>query len=324
MKQQLQPIQKYRGRSTSSKLIRVMGDSHIGNRWALCSPEWWDVFKDERMFYDQLYQGWGELYDEMCDDNGRRAFVEIFNGDIIDGPNPKSYGDEQWSTDINNQIRDARKLIRNQHRYEIGIMTTGSGYHVKSGGTHFEDLLAEQLECINRFPRYGNSKGEIPYQITRGREREPTGRAGVFADYTWAFEINGWPFSVTHHIGFSKWAAYRTTALAREMVALELDANRMMPDGRKPKIVVRSHAHYYVQIKYSRTSAWGFVCPAWKYADEHLYRNGEGGTAPSVGFVDIILEQNGKRHIEDYTLENWKSPKRYLHNFTPEYKGPKH
>lgn len=323
MRQQLKQIQKYRGRSTSSKLIRVMGDNHIGNRYAICSPEWWDVFREEKKMYEQLYQGWGELHDTMCDRNGRKAFVEIFNGDIIDGPNPKSLGDEQWSTDLNNQIRDARKLIRDSHRYEHGIMTIGSGYHVKQAGTHFEDMLAEQLECVNRFPRYGNGKGEIPVEITKGREREPgSGRAGQFADYTWCFEVNGWPFSVTHHIGFSKWAAYRTTALAREMVALELDANKTMVDGRKPAFVIRSHAHFYVQVRYGHT--YGFVVPAWKFPDEHLYRGGEGGSAPSVGFADIIIEQNEERDIKDYLLTGLKYPKRYMHNFTPEYKGPKH
>jgi hypothetical protein len=273
--------------------------------------------------YEQLHQGWGELRDEMRDELGKKTFVQVFNGDIIDGPNPKSAGDEQWTTDINNQIRDARKLIRENFSYENGIMTIGSGYHVKQGGTHFEDMLAEQLNCVNRFPRFGNGKGEIPYEVTRGREREPpNGRAGQFADYTWAFEVNGWPFSVTHHIGFSKWAAYRTTALAREMVALELDSNKTMPDGRRPAIVIRSHAHYYVQIRFGHTYA--FVCPAWKFADEHLYRAGEGGTAPSIGFVGILLESNGKRDILDYQLTGLRYPKRYLHNFTPEYKGPKH
>ena len=74
-----------------------------------------------------------------------------------------------------------------------------------------------------------------------------------------------------------------------------------------PNIIVRSHVHYFVMIRYSSTC--GFTTPAFKFPDAHLFRGGLSGTAPSIGAVEVIVEPNGKYLVEPHLLDNNHYPK---------------
>ena len=124
---------------------------------------------------------------------------------------------------------------------------------------------------------------------------EPT-----FAEDFVQLRLNNVLFNITHHIGFARWAAYRTTALAREMAALHFMKEQLGDVG----VMVRSHVHYFVHIEFEHTH--GFTNPAWKYPDKHLFRGGMGGIIPNIGATEVIIESNGKIIIEKHiaTIKN--------------------
>ena len=109
--------------------------------------------------------------------------------------------------------------------------------------------------------------------------------------------MHGKIFNFTHHVGYNKWAAYRTTALAREMAGMVFEKDKM----GHADCIIRSHVHYFVHIEFVHTH--GFTSPAWKFPDAHLFRSGVAGTTPDIGMVEIIVEPNGEIYIIKHIAE---------------------
>ena len=118
-----------------------------------------------------------------------------------------------------------------------------------------------------------------------------------YTDYYALVDIYGKRFNFTHHVGFNKWAAYRTTALAREMAGMVFERDKM----GKADVIVRSHVHYFVHVEFTNTH--GFTTPAWKFPDAHLFRGGTAGTTPDIGMVEVIIEPNGDLLVEKHIKE---------------------
>ena len=126
------------------------------------------------------------------------------------------------------------------------------------------------------------------------------GGEGATDNYSFV-ECYGKMFNFTHHVGFNKWAAYRTTALAREMAGMHFEKDKL----HKADVIVRSHVHYFVHIQFVNTH--GCTTPAWKFPDSHLFRGGVAGTTPDIGAVEFVVEPNGKielvKHITELELK---------------------
>jgi len=283
---------KKTGRSTSSKSVLFLSDMHVGNEMAVCSPN--PKMKggsyNPNKLQKQLYQFWCQARDKC-----KNPHILVLNGEPCDGSNVKQSGDQEWSTVIKEQINDATKLLK-MYSPKYFMMTRGSNYHVQLGADNQEEQLAERLNAV---PYSGL------FDIERDMKTE-----GIYAkrtDYFLTFRVNGKVFSVTHHIGFNRWFAYRTTAIAREMADMEFMRGRYWKSEDMPSVIVRSHAHYFVMVRFS--TAYGFITPAWKFPDGHLFRGGLGGTAPSIGSVEVIVEPNGDILVNPHIMTNNEYPK---------------
>jgi len=278
-----------KGRSKQSRSVLFLSDIHCGSRLAVCSPEPKILGGsiNPNSLQKKLYEFWCN-----CRDKCPKPHILVLNSEACDGSNIKQVGQESWSTVIREQLDDAAKLLR-MYKPNHFLMTRGSNYHVQLGADNQEEILANELDAI-------------PYSGLFDIERnvdEMTTRT----DYYLTFKVNGKVFSVTHHLGFNRWFAYRTTALAREMADMEFLRGKYWCNDDTPSVVVRSHVHYFVMVRFA--SITGFTTPAWKMPDGHLFRGGLGGTAPSIGSVEVIVEQNGEIQVLPHIIQNNQYPK---------------
>ena len=277
---------------------------HDGSAYAICSPhptigdtggEW----KPNKL-QKKLYEYWCWVKDSLS----QKPHILCLNGEAIDGANVKQLGNQSWTTDINDQIKDSIKLLQ-EYNPKYFVMTRGSGYHVQKDATNYDETIADRL-------------GAIPYSGYFGKENIEGYHDGKHlttrTDYYLNFKVHRKVFSVTHHIGFNRWFAYRTTALAREMADMEFLRGRYWKPEDMPSVIVRSHVHYFVYVRFA--TQHGFTTPAWKLPDSHLFRGGLGGTAPSIGAVEVIIESNGKIQVEPHIVSNDSYPKHKILDLT--------
>ena len=281
----------------SSKSILFFSDLHCGSAYGLCSPnptigDTGGSWKPNKL-QKKLYEYWCWVKDQT-----QKPYAIIVNGDVVDGPNAKQLGQQSWTTDLNDQIKDSYRLL-SEYSPKHFLMTRGSGYHVQKDATNHEEIIAQMLNCT---PYSGYFKDQE--KITGYHDGK---HLTTRTDYYLNFSVNGKVFSVTHHIGFNRWFAYRTTALAREMADMEFLRGRYWKPEDMPSVIVRSHVHYFVYVRFA--TQHGFTTPAWKMPDSHLYRGGLGGTAPSIGAVECIIEGDGKITVEPHIVSNDVYPK---------------
>jgi len=247
---------------------------HVGSTMSVCSKEPTLIDKDSEWkpnkLQHELYNVWNDCIDEIC----QKPDLLLINGEPCDGGNRKQLGNQSWTTNLQDQLDDAERLLK-LIPYKNLIFCRGSGYHVTQDGTNFEEIIARSMKA-DRYRAFGGSG---------------------YTDFYSLVEIHGKLFNFTHHIGFNKWAAYRTTALAREMAGMVFERDKM----GKADVIVRSHVHYFVHIEFVHTH--GFTTPAWKFPDGHLFRGGTAGTTPDIGMVEVIVEPNGEIDIVKHIAE---------------------
>jgi hypothetical protein len=276
-----------KGRSKQSRSVLFLSDMHDGNDYAVCSPEPTrngSTVKPNKL-QKRLFEFWCEMRDRCP-----KPHILVVNGEACDGSNPKQIGHESWTAVMREQLNDAAKLLK-MYKPKHFLMTRGSNYHVHLGADNQEEQLAEKLNAI-------------PYSGLLDRNVE---ELSIRTDYYLTFSIHDKVFSVTHHLGFNRWFAYRTTALAREMADMEFLRGKYWCNDDTPSVVVRSHVHYFVMVRFA--SITGFTTPAWKMPDSHLFRGGLGGTAPSIGSIEVIIEPNGEILVKPHIVPNSKYPK---------------
>lgn len=258
----------------SAKSIAIWADIHAGSVYSVCPPK--VKLKDGGVYeatpaQKELYVDWNYSIKDLV---YKEPNLVVINGEPIDGANRYSGGVGTWSSDINDQFTAAEILINRIPRKEL-VFVRGSAYHVDSQGTSFEELLAQKM-------------GARRYRTFGGHGK---------TDYSCNVEMFGKHINFTHHVGYSRWFQYRTTPLASEMAKMHFEHHRR---GFHTDILVRSHVHYYVEVRFPHT--FGFTTPAWKFPDGFMYRTGEP-TLPDVGCMEIIIESNGKVIIEPHLTE---------------------
>ena len=118
-----------------SKSILIVSDMHVGSSTAVCteSPEIVDLnttYKPNRL-QQELLNVWYECVDELH----QKPTLLVVNGEPCDGGNPKGLGKQSWSTNLQDQLNDAEKLL-DIIPYENLLCNRGSGYHVDHQGTN--------------------------------------------------------------------------------------------------------------------------------------------------------------------------------------------
>ena len=258
----------------SSKSLLTVSDLHGGAGTSVCTLE--PVISDLNTTYkpNKLQLALNEAWYNCIDELEQKPTLLVVNGEPCDGANKKQVGQQSWTTNIHDQLDDVTKLLK-EIPYENLMFVRGSTYHVQVDGTNFEEIIARQMGAT-KYKAYGGEG---------------------LTDYFAIIEIYGKVFNFTHHIGFNKWAAYRTTALAREMAGMVFEKDKM---GRAD-VIIRSHVHYFVHVEFTHTH--GLTTPAWKFPDAHLFRGGVAGTTPDVGMVEMIIEPNGEILIQKHIAE---------------------
>jgi hypothetical protein len=274
------------GRTSMSRSIAFIGDMHVGSRYAVTAPRYKQA--DDQL---KLTDWWYHCVEEL----GHISRLHI-NGEPIDGGNVKQKG-QGVETDLNIQLENAAELVKMIKADRI-TLTRGSGYHTQVNGMNLDETFARLIgadKCSGWFDvdtqTYKTDSGQYISQE----------RGTTFTSFFCNIDVNGRLFNITHHLGFNRWFAYRTTALAREMADMEFQRGKYYPMNRNLDFIVRSHVHYFVEVGY--TSQHGFTTPAWKFPDQHLFRGGLGGTYPTIGMILIIVEQNG-----DYSMKRLIAP----------------
>lgn len=203
---------------------------------------------------------------------------------------------------MNDQKEDARKLIK-RLPYTMFIMTRGSNYHVNRDGTSDEEDFARSLNAVI----YNSYLDELGWQRAEVENTSFTAYNGTFTDYMMWFVVNDRLISQTHHLGFNRYFAYRTTALAREMASCVFQKGRYYPADMDVSVYNRGHVHYHVSIGFGTSK--GYSTPAWKFADGHLFKSGLAGTDASIGAIELIIEQNGYILVNPHLMTNEEYPK---------------
>jgi len=259
----------------SSKSIVILSDVHVGSNLSVCSksPK---ITDGEDYTPNKAQKALLDCWKEACDDIIEKPNAIVINGEPIEGSNRNSTGAGVWSTSLVDQIRDFKELMKLMPKSKHLFFVRGSGYHVTAdGATPMEEIVAEEMKA-DRHRAYAGSG---------------------FTDYECNIEMMGKNINFTHHIGFAQWEAYRTTAMARELVKMHFEHERR---GFHTDIVVRSHVHYYVEARFKNII--GFITPAWKFPDGFMYRRGIP-TLPDVGLIEVIIESNGKIIVEPHITE---------------------
>jgi hypothetical protein len=297
-------ITPIKGRSTSSKTLGVISDLHVGSKFGLYSG-----YGPTKISQDQL-----KLRDHWldCIDKIGHVTLLLLNGDAVEGPNVKQNAFQLWSGDLNDQIEDAERLVR-QWKYDKLLLTQGSNYHVQQGQTSYEEVLGSRMNSI-RYSQmfdealqvYNDKKGMAILQDSG--KYDGVRYSGRHTNYYVFFDVLGKLFNATHHVGFSKWQAYRVGAISRELSDLQGFARGKYYDlNRNLDVIIRSHCHYFVHVE--DQDSHGLTSPGWKFPDQHLYRGGLGGTYPGIGAVSIIVETNGDIEVKKHLMPRNKMPK---------------
>ena len=251
-----------------------MSDIHVGSKYAICTEapdrDSDNSYKPNQL-QKKLLEGWEYCVDEIT----QKPRALVINGEPIEGANRANMGDSVWSVEINDQLEDARKLLSGIKTDNL-IFVRGSGYHVNRDATSYEKTISDKMGAKKYKTILGNLTG---------------------ADYEANIEMYGKHINFTHHVGWSSWWMYRTTPIAKELIKAHF-AHR--ESGFHTDVIVRSHVHYYVEVRFPHTI--GFSNPAWKFPDGFLYRKGAPEN-PSIGMMEIIIEPNGEIEILSHLAE---------------------
>lgn len=227
-------------------MVRVKGriglklsDLHSGSKYGLWSES--DTNTPEGKLREILREHWAEMVDLI-----RPDFV-LVNGDTCEGWNQKEKARYLVTSDLMEQVDGAVKMLRMIKGNPKFIITEGSGYHVGANAS-LDELVARELDA--------HFDSDIDIEI----------------------EGNGRHIHACHNLGYSNTPAYRTTAIARELMMATINADTL----GKFDIILRGHCHYHVFVEYGKTA--GQVLPCWKLRDLFAKRKGVSCN-PKVGWI---------------------------------------
>jgi hypothetical protein len=202
-----------------------------------------------------------EAWCKMCRDVGS-VDVCIANGDLIDGPQRLEEGKLVVTTDFEVQCQWAAELL-NMIDAKMFYLTKGTDYHTVRG-VCAEQYIAELLR--SKYGRKAKFRNELRCKV-------------------------GWAkVTANHHVPVShSW--YRATAISRDLLLYALNE----AEYGKTDLVVRSHAHYFVQVGFG--SMWAVVTPGWQLRTPFASKK-DLVSAPRIGYVVAEIGPESDKHID--------------------------
>lgn len=268
---------------TRSKSIVILSDIHCGSETSVSSKN--EDHKDQfSILREKLRDGWYWAKDQLH----QTPDALVINGEVINGA--ADWGEENWTNDYYEQAQDGIELLKAYKPKSI-MMTRGSNWHVQVKGTNIERFIAKELNAT-------------PYSPFGDAIRHNTN----VANYLF-LHANGWILQIAHHLRPASAAFYKTTPMARELVAAELNIRKWLPKKYHglPYILVRGHVHHFTEVRFHKSI--GFSSPSWKFADWYVMRKSIMESVAQIGSVEIIVESNGQVAVHPHILSDEHYPK---------------
>lgn len=192
------------------KKVLCIGDLHCGSVGGITHPDYfWKKTRDYEiaMMQRETWSCFQDILREIGD-----VDVLIVNGDAIDGKGVKSGGTELITSDLNEQVEMAKKVIE-EINFENIYFTYGTPYHVSSGsGEDMEKILANYFDSLIESHLKLNIEDVI--------------------------------FDIRHDVGSSSTPYSRNTSISKQVIWDRLNT-LMRQDSLKTTVYLRSHVHYF-------------------------------------------------------------------------------
>lgn len=228
--------------------LLVVGDMHVGSNVSLMPPEVYlgDAERRNKVSCNPVQKYIYRQWEDMISSVGK-VDACIMLGDAIEGANYKSKGLGLWTSDLNEQVKVASDLL--------GMVKTKKYIGVQGSMYHVGDNVSSDKAVLDNLD-------------------------GVFGDEL-CVSTGKTRIHICHSIGVSSSAtAYRPTPIAREMMLATINRE----EYGKYDIILRGHAHYYVEVRFGATK--GIICPCWKGRDEYVARK-TLAWMPHLGYILI-------------------------------------
>lgn len=242
------------------KRILVIADTHCGHLTGLTPPDWQWKNESETAWRQEVcrYQKWAwETYVEYLDEF--RPFQRlIVLGDCVDGKGKLSGGNEQLTTDRNEQVDMAVACIKEAKVPKQYItITRGTGYHVGIDDD-WEDCIARELKCKICNHAFIN--------------------------------INGLGISARHFIGGTQVATGKATALMRAQISNDQWC-REYKEHPSASVFLRAHIHRNIVVDEPATLS--IVAPALQGWTDFGAK--KCSLPVHFGIIVIDVDKNGER-----------------------------
>ncbi len=241
------------------KSIVVLGDIHCGS-WKAVAPPKFVLHRgkeSQQISYNVIGKALYKAIKEISN-KWKRPDALVINGEPVDGPN-KREPSNVWSTSLLDQLTACKDLIDLFEPKTI-YTTRGSDYHVTIEDQEFEEYFGK----------------EVGAETTDGQ----------YAPDEWNLQVNDVWLNFSHPLATTRMWNYRSTAITSVMAQMKLNESHRWP----AQIIVRSHVHYYWAVQ--SASHLGIVTPAWKISDHFAYKIGSGASAPDIGAVRILVNDD--------------------------------
>lgn len=239
--------------------ILVLADIHAGSKDAIM-PAHFNGYSAQKTQLVILKE-----WNKMVESVGHVKYL-VIDGDVVDGKAKAAEGKDVWTTDINEQVEAASELVK-QINYDKLLVVYGTPYHTAEN-PNGDEIFARSMNAS----KHGY---ELSWQPDSCKDI----------------------IHISHGVGVStsSWQ-YRTTPLAKELVAALLNENALY----KYKCIIRAHAHYYVYVAFS---SFGFITPCWQSRTPYMIRKGLS-MVPKMGYVLLPISDEGMLgDVEAHTFD---------------------
>ena len=252
--------------SGKKRTILILSDLHCGSDGGLTPPAWQREGNNPDAYQVQKIT-WKWFSEAMK--NLPDIDACVVNGDAIDGASKITGSTDLIVVDRMEQGEMAMSALDLVPTDKF-FFTRGTPYHTGKA-EQFEDVLAEKMD--------GTIKDQLDIQVfnTRINFKHKTGSSGI-------------PHG-------------RATAIAKELMWDKMQS--VKDDDVNADVIVRSHAHYYIQFQDSSSTA--IITPALQWNSRYGRQQCSG--IIDYGFIMLHVYENGRVVVEP-VLANIKSLKK--------------
>ena len=250
--------------------IAFVGDLHVGSRFAV-APAGYRTREGNAIHISEGQMTLLQHFRDFCQRCDELEVDTVFlMGDLVDGHNPKGYGRNLVTADLNDQIGMAVMLLRDlcKGRKVYGI--EGSGYHALSGNMSADQMVVQLLG--------GEWKGMVS---------------------VCQFEPSQLTFFITHGTGGG--TIYRATAMDREN--LFINASVGIGKISPVQVIVKAHKHYHLYME--QNGQHMLQIPCWSaWVPNKIYLRLYGRMQPDIGGCVLQITDDDRivHHVFLYEL----------------------